>query len=95
MVHHDFVFLTKESWMDSRPYSAIDISTNLHNKVTKRKFFFFFFLWSGYWHRQNTAYAVKALRELHQKKEIECRVAGEIISHDFTSDKQKMTPPVN
>ncbi|KAL4783950.1 Tat binding protein 1-interacting protein-domain-containing protein [Aspergillus varians] len=41
----------------NRPYSAIDISTNLHNKVTK-------------------TYAVKALRELHQKKEIECRVAG-------------------
>ncbi|KAL4924662.1 putative TBP interacting domain protein [Aspergillus undulatus] len=43
--------------MDSRPYSAIDISTNLHNKVTK-------------------SYAVKALKELHQKNEIECRVAG-------------------
>ncbi|KAL2782496.1 Tat binding protein 1-interacting protein-domain-containing protein [Aspergillus keveii] len=41
----------------NRPYSAIDVSTNLHNKVTK-------------------TYAVKALRDLHQKKEIECRVAG-------------------
>lgn len=47
MVHHDFMFLTKESWMDSRPYSAIDISTNLHNKVTKRMFFFFFFFFYG------------------------------------------------
>ncbi|KAL4757385.1 putative TBP interacting domain protein [Aspergillus foveolatus] len=41
----------------NRPYSALDISTNLHNRVTK-------------------TYAIKALRELHQKKEIECRVAG-------------------
>lgn len=38
MIHHDFVFVTNESLMDSRPYSAIDISTNLHNKVTKSMF---------------------------------------------------------
>lgn len=38
IIHHDFVFVTNESLMDSRPYSAIDISTNLHNKVTKSMF---------------------------------------------------------
>ncbi|KAK2757864.1 hypothetical protein FQN54_004270, partial [Arachnomyces sp. PD_36] len=41
----------------SRPYSAIDISANLHQKVTK-------------------AYAAKALKEMHDRKEIEGRVSG-------------------
>ncbi|OJJ84108.1 putative TBP interacting domain protein [Aspergillus glaucus CBS 516.65] len=40
-----------------RKAKAIDISSNLHNKVTK-------------------TYAAKALRELHQNKEVEGRVAG-------------------
>lgn len=43
MNHHDFVFMTKESFIDSRPYSAIDISTNLHNKVPKSKFLLGFY----------------------------------------------------
>ncbi|EFR02640.1 hypothetical protein MGYG_05637 [Nannizzia gypsea CBS 118893] len=41
----------------NRPYSAIDISANLHNKVTK-------------------AYTVKALKALHERKLLECRVSG-------------------
>ncbi|KAL4919116.1 Tat binding protein 1-interacting [Aspergillus aurantiobrunneus] len=58
----------------NRPYSAIDISTNLHNKVTK-------------------SYAIKALRELHQKKEIECRVAGkQMIYHAVQEDLDETGP---
>ncbi|KAL5332814.1 Tat binding protein 1-interacting [Aspergillus crustosus] len=57
-----------------RPYSAIDISSNLHNKVTK-------------------AYAVKALRELHQKKEIECQVAGkQTVYHALQEETDKTSP---
>ncbi|KAL2862925.1 putative TBP interacting domain protein [Aspergillus lucknowensis] len=52
----------------NRPYSATDVSVNLHNKVTK-------------------AYAVKALRELHQKKEIECRIAGKQIVYHATQEE--------
>ncbi|KAL2836677.1 Tat binding protein 1-interacting protein-domain-containing protein [Aspergillus pseudoustus] len=52
----------------NRPYSAIDISANLHNKVTK-------------------TYAVKALRELHQKNEIECRVAGKQTVYHATQEE--------
>ncbi|KAL4995703.1 Tat binding protein 1-interacting [Aspergillus recurvatus] len=58
----------------NRPYSAIDISTNLHNKVTK-------------------AYAVKALRELSQKKEIECRVAGkQTVYHALQEERDGAGP---
>ncbi|KAL6233503.1 hypothetical protein BDW75DRAFT_187302 [Aspergillus navahoensis] len=58
----------------NRPYSAIDISTNLHNKVTK-------------------TYAVKALRELHQKKEIECRVAGkQMVYHALQEEMDEAGP---
>ncbi|KAL5043403.1 hypothetical protein BDW71DRAFT_119646 [Aspergillus fruticulosus] len=58
----------------NRPYSAIDISTNLHNKVTK-------------------TYAVKALRELHQKKEIECRVAGkQTVYHALQEEIDEVGP---
>ncbi|KAL4973239.1 Tat binding protein 1-interacting protein-domain-containing protein [Aspergillus desertorum] len=58
----------------NRPYSAIDISTNLHNKVTK-------------------TYAVKALRELHQKKEIECRVAGkQTVYHALQEEMDEAGP---
>ncbi|KAJ0417192.1 Tat binding protein 1-interacting protein-domain-containing protein [Aspergillus carlsbadensis] len=56
----------------NRPYSAIDVSTNLHNKVTK-------------------AYAVKALRDLHQKKQIECRVAGKQTVYHATQEESDDT----
>ncbi|QGA21393.1 hypothetical protein EYB26_009103 [Talaromyces marneffei] len=41
----------------NRPYSALDVSTNLHGKVTK-------------------TYTMKALKEMHERKEIEGRAAG-------------------
>lgn len=41
----------------NRPYSAIEISTNLQNKVTK-------------------ANAVKILKDMHEKGQIEGRAAG-------------------
>ncbi|CEL06672.1 hypothetical protein ASPCAL09844 [Aspergillus calidoustus] len=55
----------------NRPYSAIDVSTNLHNK--------------------SPAYAVKALRDLHQKKEIECRVAGKQTVYHATQEESDET----
>ncbi|KAL3470195.1 Tat binding protein 1-interacting protein-domain-containing protein [Aspergillus californicus] len=54
-------------YLRGRPYSAIDISANLHNKVTK-------------------SYAVKALKDLHQKKEIESRAAGELEETEESGD---------
>ncbi|KAK2812163.1 hypothetical protein FQN50_001520 [Emmonsiellopsis sp. PD_5] len=58
----------------SRPYSAIDITANLHNKVSK-------------------AYTVKALKEMHEKKEIEGRVAGkQIVYHAIQDPIDEATP---
>ncbi|EYE96298.1 putative TBP interacting domain protein [Aspergillus ruber CBS 135680] len=60
----------------NRPYSAIDISSNLHNKVTK-------------------AYAAKALRELHQNKEVEGRVAGkQTVYHALQDSSDEATTGV-
>lgn len=55
---------------------AIDISSNLHNKVTKSKLFNIHGLKSIPLTTLFKAYAAKALRELHQNKEVEGRVAG-------------------
>ncbi|QVM06493.1 hypothetical protein D8B26_001201 [Coccidioides posadasii str. Silveira] len=58
----------------SRPYSAIDISANLHNKVTK-------------------AYTAKALRELHEKKQVEGRASGkQIVYHAIQDAIDESTP---
>ncbi|KJF60070.1 uncharacterized protein CIMG_10871 [Coccidioides immitis RS] len=58
----------------SRPYSAIDISANLHNKVTK-------------------AYTAKALRELHEKKQVEGRALGkQIVYHAIQDAIDEATP---
>ncbi|KAL2816832.1 Tat binding protein 1-interacting protein-domain-containing protein [Aspergillus cavernicola] len=58
----------------NRPYSAIDISANLHNKVTK-------------------TYAVRVLRDLHQKKEIEGRVAGKQTVYHAVQEEADETGP--
>lgn len=55
---------------------AIDISSNLHNKVTKGGLFNVHGLKSIPLTTLFKAYAAKALRELHQNKEVEGRVAG-------------------
>jgi len=55
---------------------AIDISVNLHNKVTKGELFNVHILKPISLTTLFKAYAAKALRELHQNKEIEGRVAG-------------------
>ncbi|EQL28943.1 hypothetical protein BDFG_08364 [Blastomyces dermatitidis ATCC 26199] len=58
----------------NRPYSAIDITANLHNKVSK-------------------AYTVKALKEMHERKEIEARVAGkQIVYHALQDGPSDSTP---
>ncbi|KAL1962789.1 hypothetical protein VTN77DRAFT_9158 [Rasamsonia byssochlamydoides] len=58
----------------NRPYSAIDISTNLHNKVTKTS-------------------AVKTLKELHERKEIEGRAAGKQLVYHTLQDLSEVDTP--
>ncbi|KAL2219051.1 Tat binding protein 1-interacting protein-domain-containing protein [Thermoascus aurantiacus ATCC 26904] len=58
----------------NRPYSAIDISANLHNKVTK-------------------SYAAKALKEMHERKQVEGRVSGkQIVYHALQDPADDATP---
>ncbi|KAF2001093.1 Tat binding protein 1-interacting [Amniculicola lignicola CBS 123094] len=58
----------------NRPYSATDISANLHNKVTK-------------------AAAVKILKDLHEKNEIEGRAAGkQLVYHAVQEPIDSLTP---
>ncbi|GKZ27291.1 hypothetical protein AbraIFM66951_005033 [Aspergillus brasiliensis] len=53
---------------------ATEVSTNLHNKITK-------------------AHAAKALRELHQNKQIEGRAAGkQIVYHALQETSNEVTP---
>ncbi|RYN36510.1 hypothetical protein AA0115_g1492 [Alternaria tenuissima] len=57
----------------NRPYSAIDVSANLHNKVTK-------------------ASAAKILKDLHEQKAIEGRVAGkQIVYHALQNAAEACT----
>ncbi|PGH16105.1 hypothetical protein AJ80_05320 [Polytolypa hystricis UAMH7299] len=57
-----------------RPYSAIDITANLHNKVTK-------------------GYTIKALKGLHERKEIEGRAAGkQLVYHAIQDPVEEITP---
>ncbi|CAN9088613.1 unnamed protein product [Alternaria sp. RS040] len=57
----------------NRPYSAIDVSANLHNKVTK-------------------ASAAKILKDLHEQKVIEGRVAGkQIVYHALQNAAEACT----
>ncbi|KAM5464993.1 hypothetical protein MauCBS54593_006626 [Microsporum audouinii] len=58
----------------NRPYSAIDISANLHNKVTK-------------------AYTVKALKGLHERKLLECRVSGKQMVYHVVQDTANEATP--
>ncbi|KAK2839304.1 hypothetical protein FQN49_006274 [Arthroderma sp. PD_2] len=51
----------------NRPYSATDISANLHNKVTK-------------------AYTAKALKSMHERKLLECRVSGKQMVYHAIQD---------
>ncbi|GFN17464.1 putative TBP interacting domain protein [Aspergillus tubingensis] len=60
----------------NRPYSATEVSVNLHNKITK-------------------AHAAKALRELHQNKQIEGRAAGkQIVYHALQETSTEVTPEI-
>ncbi|KAK2784091.1 hypothetical protein FQN53_008807 [Emmonsiellopsis sp. PD_33] len=69
-----FIRRGDDSELSARPYSAIDITANLHNKVSK-------------------AYTVKALKELHEKKEIEGRAAGkQIVYHAIQDPIDEATP---
>ncbi|KAK2794994.1 hypothetical protein FQN52_006873 [Onygenales sp. PD_12] len=62
-----------------REYMAIDITANLHNKVSKGL--------------GGPAYTVKALKELHEKKEIEGRAAGkQIVYHAIQDPIDEATP---
>ncbi|KAL4894343.1 TBPIP-domain-containing protein [Aspergillus ambiguus] len=57
----------------NRPYSAIDISANLHNKVTKGA-------------------AAKALKDLHQQRQIEARVSGKQTVYHALQDCRTVSP---
>ncbi|KAJ9210082.1 hypothetical protein DTO166G4_8343 [Paecilomyces variotii] len=58
----------------NRPYSAIEISTNLKNKVTK-------------------ANAVKILKDMHEKGQIEGRAAGkQLVYHALQDPTDDVTP---
>ncbi|KAH7558044.1 hypothetical protein BM1_05316 [Bipolaris maydis] len=58
----------------NRPYSAIDVSANLHNKVTKVKLTY------------EVAAAAKILKDLHEQKLIEGRTAGKQIVYHALQD---------
>ncbi|EGE02549.1 hypothetical protein TEQG_01583 [Trichophyton equinum CBS 127.97] len=60
----------------NRPYSAIDISANLHNKVTK-----------------GIAYTAKALKALHERKLLECRVSGKQMVYHAVQEATSETTP--
>ncbi|KAF1843896.1 Tat binding protein 1-interacting [Cucurbitaria berberidis CBS 394.84] len=64
----------------NRPYSAIDVSANLHNKVTKVV-------------DHGTAAAAKVLKDLHEQKQIEGRPAGkQIVYHALQNAEDSCTP---
>ncbi|KAI1993174.1 hypothetical protein LOZ53_002219 [Ophidiomyces ophidiicola] len=58
----------------SNQQQAIDVSANLHNKVTK-------------------SYAAKALKEMHEKKQVEGKISGkQIVYHTIQDPAEEATP---